>query len=160
MRMDNIKAWFKGLSEREQKMVLLASVVAIVGIFYFAIWSPLNSAITAQQAAITSDKQLLTWVQEQSNRAAVLRQSSSKKSFNGSLTQVVNQTTRSAQIPVARMQPQGEELVVYVDQVAFNAYLQWLDELEKLGIIIVQSDLSEVDAQGFVQVRRLQLGKS
>lgn len=158
--MENFKVWFKGLTERERKLVLVASIVAIVGIFYFAIWSPLNAAIIKQQLAIANDQKLLTWVDEQANRATVLRQSSGLQSFSGSLTQVVNQTTRSANIPVSRMQPQGEELVVYIDQVAFNEYLQWLAALEKRGIIIVQSDLSEVDVKGFVQVRRLQLGKS
>ncbi|OFA31861.1 general secretion pathway protein GspM [Glaciecola punicea] len=158
--MDKLKAWFVSISAREQKLVIVAAAVAIIGIFYFAIWSPLTSALETQGLALNSEKQLLTWVNEQSGRAIVLRQSSNKTSFNGSLTQVVNQTTRSANIPVARMQPQGEELVVSLDQVVFNDFLRWLNVLEKRGVVILQSDVSEVDEQGFVQVRRLQLGKS
>lgn len=157
--MDSIKSWFKALSEREQIMVLSAAVVAVVGIFYFALWQPLNQSIETQKAAVQSDKALLTWVQEQSSRAIVLRQSASQTSFTGSLTQVVNQTTRGANIPVARMQPQGDELIVSIDQVEFNELIQWLAILEKRGVRIVQSDVSEVDTKGFVQVRRLQLGK-
>jgi general secretion pathway protein M len=157
--MENLKTWFKGLSEREQKMVLAASVVAVVGIFYFAIYNPLTTAIEDQKNAVASDKELLVWVQEQSSRAKVLRQSASQTRYTGSLTQVVNQTTRSANIPVARMQPQGDELIVFIDQVAFNDYIQWLSTLEGRGVIILQSDVSEVDTQGFVQVRRLLIGK-
>lgn len=157
--MENIKAWFKGLSEREQKMVIAAGIVATVGIFYFAIYSPLTTAVEEQRTAVASDKELLVWVQEQSSRASILRQSSNQARFTGSLTQIVNQTTRTANIPVARMQPQGDELIVYIDQVAFNNYLQWLANLERRGVLILQSDVSEVDTQGFVQVRRLQLGK-
>jgi general secretion pathway protein M len=157
--MENLKTWFKGLSEREQKMVLAASVVAVVGIFYFAIYNPLTTAIEDQKNAVASDKELLVWVQEQSSRAQVLRQSASQTRYTGSLTQVVNQTTRSANIPVARMQPQGDELIVFIDQVAFNDYIQWLSTLEGRGVIILQSDVSEVDTQGFVQVRRLLIGK-
>lgn len=157
--MGNIKSWYKGLSQREQKLVVIATIVVIAGIFYFAIWSPLNSAIAQQQKSVESDRQLLTWVQEQSNRATILRQSSNRQAFTGSLTQVVNQTTRSANIPVARLQPQGEELVVTIDEVEFNRFLTWLSTLEGRGIIIIQSDVSEVDEQGFVQVRRLILGK-
>ncbi len=157
--MDSIKSWFKALSEREQIMVLSAAVVAVVGIFYIALWQPLNQSIETQRAAVQSDKALLTWVQEQSSRAIVLRQSASQTSFTGSLTQVVNQTTRGANIPVARMQPQGDELIVSIDQVEFNELIQWLATLEKRGVRIVQSDVSEVDTKGFVQVRRLQLGK-
>lgn len=156
---DSLKAWFKGLTEREQKLVLSASIIAIIGIFYFALYQPLNESITTQQKALAADKALLSWVEEQSNRATILRQSANQTSFSGSLTQVVNQTTRNASIPVARMQPQGEELIVTIDQVEFNALIQWLAVLEQRGVRIVQSDVSEVNAQGFVQVRRLQLGK-
>lgn len=158
--MDKLKAWFVSISAREQKLVAAAGIVAIVGIFYFAIWSPMTSALEDQKLALQGEKQLLSWVNEQSGRATILRQSSNKTAFEGSLTQVVNQTTRSANIPVARMQPQGDELVVSLDQVVFNDFLRWLDVLEKRGVVILQSDVSEVDEQGFVQVRRLQLGKS
>lgn len=158
--MEKLKKWFTSLSEREQKLVIVASGVAIVGIFYFAIWSPMSSAVENQKNALVGEKQLLSWVNQQSSRAVILRQSSNKTTFSGSLTQVVNQTTRSANIPVARMQPQGEELVVSVDQVIFNDFLLWLAVLESRGVVILQSDVSEVDQQGFVQVRRLQLGKS
>jgi general secretion pathway protein M len=120
----------------------------------------MSTAVEEQKLAVEGEKQLLSWVNEQSSRAIILRQSSNKTSFSGSLTQVVNQTTRSANIPVARMQPQGEELVVSLDQVVFNDFLLWLDVLENRGVIILQSDVSQVDEQGFVQVRRLQLGKS
>jgi general secretion pathway protein M len=89
-----------------------------------------------------------------------LRRSVSKTSFNGSLTQLVNRTTRSSGIPVARMQPQGDELQVWIDQVAFNDLMAWLEQLEQQGVMIIQSDVSEVDLAGFVKVQRLQLGKA
>jgi general secretion pathway protein M len=158
--MNKVKIWFASLSEREQKLVSIAGSVAILLVFYFGIWSPITSATADQKLAVESDKQLLSWVQEQSSRAITLRQSSNKTAFSGSLTQVVNQTTRSANIPIARMQPQGEELSVSIDQVVFNDFLQWLKNLEDRGVIIIQSDVSEVDSLGYVQVRRLQLGKS
>lgn len=157
--MENIKNRFKELSLREQRLVILAAVVLLAGMFYFIVWSPLNSAIEKQSAAVESDRALLVWVQEQANRATILRQSSDRKTFTGSLTQVVNQTTRSANIPVARMQPQGDELIVTIDSVEFNSFLNWLFTLEKRGVLIIQSDVSEQNKQGFVQVRRLQLGK-
>ncbi len=157
--LNSLKSWFKGLTEREQKLVISASIVAIIGIFFFALYKPLSESISTQQKALEADKALLLWVEEQSNRATILRQSANQTSFSGSLTQVVNQTTRNAGIPVARMQPQGEELIVTIDQVEFNALIRWLAILERRGIRIVQSDVSEVDNQGFVQVRRLQLGK-
>ena len=157
--MDAIKSWFKSLSEREQKLVSMGGSVGIVCLLYFTIWSPLNTSIETHKAALATEKETLIWVKEQTARANILRASSTKTSYSGSLTQLVNQTTRSANIPVSRMQPQGEELQVSIDQVPFNDLIKWLDTLEKRGVQVILSDVSEVDAQGFVQVRRLQLGK-
>ena len=57
--MEKLKKWFTSLSEREQKLVIVASGVAIVGIFYFAIWSPMSSAVENQKNALVGEKQLL-----------------------------------------------------------------------------------------------------
>ena len=156
--METIKSWFASLSEREQKLVLAASAVGAIGIFYFIIWAPIHNALAQQKVALAKEQATYTWVQEQVNRAQALRQSNRSTSFNGSLTQLVNQTTRASGIPVSRMQPQDDELQVWIDEIPFNTLMQWLNNLEARGVIIVQSDISEVDAEGYVQVRRLQLG--
>ena len=80
--------------------------------------------------------------------------------FNGSLAQAANQTAANANIPIARMQPQGEELQVWVDQAPFNGVLDWLQSLEDMGISILDLDIAEADAPGQVKIRRLKLGKS
>jgi general secretion pathway protein M len=158
--MNALKTWFASISEREQKLVIAGAVIGTLGMFYFLVWSPIHSAIETQRSALATEKQTLAWVNEQANRAQVLRRSVSKTSFNGSLTQLVNRTTRSSGIPVARMQPQGDELQVWIDQVAFNDLMAWLEQLEQQGVMIIQSDVSEVDLAGFVKVQRLQLGKA
>lgn len=158
--MDALKKWFESISQREQKLVIAGAIMAFIAIFYFALWSPLHNAVDTQKLALAKEKLTLTWVKEQGSRAQILRQSSNKTTYNGSLTQLVNQTTRSANIPVSRIQPQGEELQITIDEVAFNKLMTWLESLEKRGVMVIQSDMSEVDAQGFVQVRRLQLGKA
>jgi general secretion pathway protein M len=152
-------AWFYALNEREQVLVSAAAVVGAVAIFYFGLWSPLNNALAKQEQLLTSQRDFQVWVEDQAARAAKLRQSSSGPSFNGSLTQLVNQTTRSNQIQVARMQPVGENLQITIDEVPFNALVKWLDTIERRGVVVLQSDITETDEVGYVQVRRLQLGK-
>ncbi|WP_395338684.1 type II secretion system protein GspM [Ningiella sp. W23] len=157
--MQALKQWFSQLTDRERILVLAAGGVSAVVIFYFAIWSPLNTGIEKQRAALKNEQQLLTWVNEQSARVQLLKGSAQNNRFNGSLTQLVNQTTRAANISVSRLQPQDEELNVWIDSVSFNALMSWLEDLEKRGVSIVQSDFSETDEDGLVQVRRLRLAK-
>jgi general secretion pathway protein M len=151
--------WFYALSEREQKMVSLAGIVSVIMIFYFALWAPLNSALAQQQKLLEKQSAFAVWVDEQAVKAASLRQSASGASFNGSLTQLVNQTTRSSKIQVARMQPVGDNLQITIDDVLFSELVKWIDVLERRGVVVIQSDITESNNAGYVQVRRLQLGK-
>ena len=59
------------------------------------------------------------------------------------------------------MQPQGDELQVWIDEISFNQLLTWLEQLaSREGLRVKNIDLSLADEQGVVRVRRLQLGKS
>ena len=160
--MNDLVSKFKALTEREQLLVMVSSIVIVVGIFYFAIWSPLNSNIEKQRSLISDQQELLSWVQQSANRALQLRQSSQggQTNFNGSLPQAVNQTTARFKIAISRMQPQGQELQVWVDQAPFDSVIDWLNALEKMGIVILQVDVTEAEAPGQIKIRRLQLGKA
>jgi general secretion pathway protein M len=104
---------------------------------------------------------LLVWVKDSAARAQQLRRSSGgKRTFSGSLPQAVNRTTAQHDIAISRMQPQGDELQVWVDQAPFNSVLEWLKAMENMGVIILQADIAEADAPGYIKIRRLQLGKA
>ena len=101
------------------------------------------------------------WIQQNALKAIQLSSgANTKAAFTGSLPQAVNQTANRLQIAISRMQPQGEELKVWVDQAPFNDVLSWLQTMENQGIRIITVDLTEADAPGLVKVRSLQLGKS
>ena len=59
------------------------------------------------------------------------------------------------------MQPQGDDLQVWIDEISFNQLLSWLEKLaSRDGLQVKNIDLSKADQQGVVRVRRLQLGKN
>lgn len=152
---------YRALTEREQRLVQLSAIVVIIAIFYFAIWSPLTTSIERQRALLDSQQELLVWVKDSARRAQQLRRSQGAgTAFSGSLPQAVNRTTAQHNIAIARMQPQGEEIQVWVDQAPFNDVLEWLQSMEQIGIIILQADMTEADSEGYIKIRRLQLGKA
>lgn len=158
--MNKLMQTFHQLSEREQRLVLISAIVVVIGIFYWLIWSPLNQSLETATKAVNSQQELLAWVQKNANRAVQLRGSAGKGAvFKGSLPQVVNQTAARLKIAISRMQPQGEELQVWVDQAPFNDVLSWLQALEKMGVEIKDIDIAEANMPGMVKIRRLKLGK-
>jgi general secretion pathway protein M len=159
--MDKLKALFLQLNERERHLVILSAILVTFAIFYWGIWSPLNTSLDKGQASLTNQKNLLVWVQKNANRAVQLRSSSGTiAKLSGSLPQAVNQSANRMKIVISRMQPQGDELQVWVDQAPFNDVLSWLQSLEKSGVTILDIDIAESDLPGQVKIRRLKLGKS
>ncbi|MFT4808742.1 MAG: general secretion pathway protein M [Paraglaciecola sp.] len=159
--MDKLKSTFLQLSSREQRLVIISAVLVLVAIFYWGIWSPLSMSLERNQTAVNNQTELLEWVQKNANRAVQLRNGGGNKAkFSGSLPQVVNQSANRMKIAISRMQPQDEELQVWIDQAPFNDVLSWLQSLEKTGVNILDIDIAESDLPGQVKIRRLKLGKS
>ena len=159
--MEKLKNIYTQLSAREQRLVLVSAAFVIFAIFYWGIWSPLNTSLERSQNSLKKQQELLVWVQQNANRAIQLRSSAGNKgAFSGSLPQAVNQSANRMKIAISRMQPQGDELQVWIDQAPFNDVLSWLQSLEKTGVTILDVDIAEADAPGLVKIRRLKLGKS
>tara|TARA_R110000868_G_scaffold119472_1_gene317131 strand:- start:1299 stop:1778 length:480 start_codon:yes stop_codon:yes gene_type:complete len=159
--MDKLKSMYLQLNGREQRLVIISAILVLVAIFYWSIWSPLNTSLERGKVAVKNQTALLDWVQKNANKAVQLRSNvSNNAAFSGSLPQAVNQSATRMKIAISRMQPQGEELQVWIDQAPFNDVLSWLQSLEKIGVSILDIDIAESDLPGQVKIRRLKLGKS
>ena len=159
--MNKLKQTYQQLSQREQRLVLISAIVIVVGFFYWVIWAPLNQSLESDRKAVLAQEELLIWVQKNATRAIQLRSATgSSSTFNGSLPQAVNQTAGRLKIAISRMQPQGDELQVWVDQAPFNDVLSWLQALEKMGVSILDLDIADANIPGHVKIRRLKLAKS
>lgn len=155
-----MKAWWQQLNIREQRLVLVMSVVISIFILYGLIWQPLNEGIDKQKLTLERQQELLTWVEENTQRYQQAKRNA-RAGSGASLSSIVNRTSRANNIIITRMQPQGDELQVWIDEISFNQLLTWLEQLaSRDGLQVKNIDLSLADQQGVVRVRRLQLGKS
>ncbi|XQW84799.1 type II secretion system protein GspM [Thalassotalea piscium] len=155
-----MKAWWLGLQTREQRLVGSLGGVVIIFLFYSLVWQPLSNNIVNTEKRLAKQQELLVWVKQeiarfQKNSTAIKRPNS-----NASLSSIVNQSANRNGILITRIQPQGSDLQVWIDNIAFDALLHWLEQLsQKHGLIIKYIDLDATDLNGEVRVRRLQLGK-
>jgi len=152
--------WWQQLNLREKKLILVMAPLVVVFIIYSFVWQPINNNITKTEKKIARQQQLLSWVKENTQRYKQAKLNGGTKTI-GSLSSIVNRTAGAHKITITRMQPQGDNIQVWIDEIAFNKLLQWLEQLSSNeGLYVSNIDLSDAEKPGVVRVRRLQLGKN
>ncbi|OUS23446.1 general secretion pathway protein GspM [Thalassotalea sp. 42_200_T64] len=156
-----MKQWWQGLNAREQQLVAAMSVVVVIFLFITLVWQPINEGIEKSRVKLVKQQILAEWVSDNIVQYKQLQRSGGGKKSTVSLSSVVNRTAKRQAIEIARMQPQGDDLQVWIDEVEFNALLAWLQHLTtNEGVNIIAADIATGNKSGTVKVRRLQLGKA
>ncbi|GGP99154.1 type II secretion system protein M [Shewanella ulleungensis] len=158
--MNNLRTWWQGLALREQQLVGFCAAILIIGIMYWGIWTPISNAQIEAERSHNAAQQTLNYVKQTANKIAGLKQAGAQEKVRGSLSSIVNQTAGQYQLEITRMQPQGDKIQLWMDDVPFDALLGYLHDLvEQKGLTLDSVDLAESDVTGFVKVRRIQLSQ-
>lgn len=155
-----MKAWWQQLNNREQGLVGAMSVVFMVFIFYSALWQPINKNLAQASNKLARQQALLAWVEENTTLYQQAKKSAGKKTFNASISSVANRSAKTYKLIITRMQPQGDDLQVWIDSTPFTQLLFWLEHLaNNEGLQVKAIDLTPGDKVGEVRVRRLHLAR-
>ncbi len=161
--MDKLQSWWRGISAREQRLVAVGGSVLLIGLFYWAIWQPVANRIAERERQVVNQQQTLAWLKEKGQEVLAMQGGQGRQiDTGGTLDGVVNRTAFNQKIKIARLQPQGQELQVWIDTVPFDDLLIWLATLsDQYGIQVQIIELArEGLSPGLVKVRRLQLSRS
>lgn len=154
-----LKTWWESLNEREHQLVTSAGSVLAVGLFYLLVWLPLSNAVVDTRVSLSKQQSLNQWASGAITQIKAAGGSAATGS-GGSLTQIVNQSSRRFNIGITRMNPKDDELQLWLDDVVFNDLMKWLAHLEfQQGIGIEGIDVNEGNEPGIVNVRRLIIRK-
>jgi general secretion pathway protein M len=160
MDLSSIKVWWQGINQREQRLVLVAGSVFIVFLLYSLIWQPLNESLAKTEQKLASRQVLLAWVTDNTSRYQNAKATGKGNKSSGSLSSIINRTANQQQLTITRIQPQGDNVQVWLDSVPFTQLLFWLEHLANNEDLQVQAiDLAQGEKQGEVRVRRMQLGR-
>ncbi len=159
--MNQLREWYEGLAPRERVMVTAAAVVVGIALFYYMLWSPLNSALADARAQVTAQANEARWMLGVRNEAQALRAAGAAHQPTGqneSLLSIVDTTSRANQLggAVTQIQPQNEDkAIVSLENAGFDQMMYWLNTLQsKYGITVSEATVSrdnetagEVDAR-------------
>lgn len=150
---------YAGLSDREKNSVAALTVFLLIGLAYFALWSPSSSYLENARESWTRQNELLQWMRSTEGEARnASRENPSRQSGQPLLSEVSSSAARFKITPT-RMQPEGEERVsVWFEDVVFNDLIKWLQMLEQQGMINVRQISIDARAEPGKVSARMVLG--
>ena len=160
--MEKLQNRWHSISAREQRLLVAGAGLLLVGLFYWIIWQPLTEQIAMRERQVQNQQQTLTWLKEKGELVLAMQGGGRRQlDTSGTLEGVVNRTAFNHKIKIARLQPQAQELQVWIDTVPFDDLLRWLATLvEQHGIQVKIIEIAHEDlAPGLVKIRRLQLSR-
>ncbi|MGH1536992.1 MAG: type II secretion system protein GspM [Gammaproteobacteria bacterium] len=142
--MNQIKEWWDTLQSRERYIVLAATVLIMLLIIYFAIWSPISSSRDNKQKRVEAKRDTVIWMSQKKQEVEHLKRINPnmfKSATDGrSLLAIVDTGAKQMGIrpAITRIEPKGEDSVhLYVEDIAFDYLIVLLGELERRNNIEV-----------------------
>lgn len=152
--------YWQQLEEKDKKLVGILAVTLTIAVVYWFVWQPLQDKIANTQRQINVQQNTLADVKVIGQKIIALQGGKSKPATKGDINQLVNRSAKRHGIKISRMQAKNTSLQLWVDEVTFNSFLAWIEELEfQHGIKVENVDISVGKDSGMIKVRRLQLGK-
>jgi general secretion pathway protein M len=157
-----MKEYFDNLSPREQRIVIVGGIAALILLPYLLFWQPFVDKIAAMEKRIGAQRQELSWMRAASREVDELRGvGGTAGTVRGgqSLLGLIEQTARQAKLGgmLKKVQPDGETGArVWLEDVAFDDMLKWFDSLSaKGGVRVIELAVDRQDAVGRVDARVL-----
>ncbi|QMV15804.1 type II secretion system protein M [Vibrio spartinae] len=151
-------AWWKTLSSREQRLLLVTVGFSVLALLYGGVVRPIQEQRVLAQNKLTAEKNLYAWVTEKADTLTQLRQHGDGPVSNEPMNQAVAGSTGKFGVRLIRMQPKGEGLQIWVEPVAFNQFIDWLAFLrQQYGIQVMMMDIDRAEKNGMIDIKRLEL---
>jgi len=150
--MDRVLGWFRGLSPREQRTVLIG-LAACAALLVLALLLPFERRVAHSRQAVQSKQADLLWLKSVAPQLASLRRTA-PAAGNESLVVLADRVARETGIArsLTGSQPIGNgDLSVQMEHVAFDALVNWAAELvQRHGVNIVSATIDGGGGPGAV----------
>ncbi len=152
--MEQIKIWFFGLEENEQKITIAFACGILLLMIYLLLIEPINESSVKLQAKVASLQKDVDWMK--GNVSTVLANKGAGRSNAGSspLSTIVNNSTKKYDLPVSRRDSKSpNEMQVWFDNVSFDVFLTWTAELNsRHGVTVTSVNVRSRDNDGITSI--------
>ncbi len=146
------------LKESEKNLLILAAVVVAAMAFYLYFWEPTTKRLEQlRNQAVPQSAADLAWVQQAIASAGPELGKKRTKKISGKLLTVIEQVAQQSGIKsqLTRIQPaqDGKSVKVWFENVVFDDWLKWVDNVKEQGIKIKSTGVVPEDVTGYVSLR-------
>lgn len=157
--MEKFKLWWGNLAQRSSRCWWPPRQLCC-WVFYIGVFGrPISQAQENARRNLAAEQQTLDYVKQTASRIMALRQTGGKRSAVGSLSALVNRSADKFGLEITRMQPQGDKIQLWLDDVPFTSLMDYLSDLVQQGLSLDNLDITATDTPGYVQVRRIQVSR-
>lgn len=156
-------AQYDQLPKRDQQALTVLTIAVLLGILYFAVWSPVATFHDQAAASKENASELVAWMQSNepvirrlgSNGAGPAAASADAPADGRALMGLVTRSARESGLSLQRFEPSGEGAIrVWLEAVPYSEVAAWLEMLNgKHGVVIDQAALDRSGEPGRVSVR-------
>lgn len=145
--MNALTETFAGLSARERLIVFVGGTAAVVILVYALVWQPWQAELERLRERVPEKQQTLAWMQSQAARVESLsaRADDEPQTSGLPLLTLVERSANQVEMRdvITRMSPgdESDQVRVWLDKVAFDRWLQWVDVLSDDGIDVAEANI-------------------
>jgi type II secretory pathway component PulM len=146
--------WLLRFNTREQLSLLIMSAAVALYVVFAWVWAPLDSARDDLALRNQSTVELLQRVDAMVSEVQALKAAGGGTARQRNLTSLINQTTRSQNLSVTRLQPTSRgDIQVRMEGAVFDDVMTWLHVMEQLERLVIQElSLTKAGGSGLINL--------
>lgn len=150
-----LESTYQNLSPRDQLLTNILAIVLSIIFCLFGIVMPANGYLQEAEQRYRYNLDTLEWMKQNSAAVSAANEQSEARDTEQSLLGLANSSSKGFQLSFKRYEPAGDDgLSLWMEQVAFNNLVRWLERLEKRhGIIVQEISVENLEQSGLVNVR-------
>jgi general secretion pathway protein M len=150
--LEPVKQKWISLSKRDQNAVTLLVIALGISVLVFGIITPINNALSSAKSDLNSAKTTYDEVVLLAPAAMSVNQGGPALDSSSLNSEVRRQAARNG-IAVQRLEPDGDNLKVWLEDSRYPSVIQWLGSLESMGVSHLDLTMEDRPKPGFVSVR-------
>lgn len=159
-RFDTLRLWYAGLQQRERQMVVAATALIVLTLFYLMIWEPVHNGLDEQRLQYKNQRSTQSWMMQAADEARQLNTAGSRNVIrygNQPVSLLVERSSITAGLKgnVRKIETSGDKGArVMLDAAPFDQMLLWLNTLrQQYGIFVSSASIDRNETTGAVNAR-------